>query len=231
MEWSFQHHQHVVIAVVAVIAAGAAAVEQHLFQARAIQRLEFVFEAGQDRIVGEALIHGASIAENAPPPEHGQSPPVSVRKFRIKAMPAIPDSAPETAPQLAIATDKVGFIILKARAFDAKEGLADDDSGSNPTDDGDTDVLEDTPDDLTRLELADAIRGLNEEEQINLVALAWVGRGTYEISEWDQALETARSEHNRRTAQYLLGLPLLGDYLEEGLAAFGETISDEDAVE
>lgn len=145
-------------------------------------------------------------------------------------MPAVPDSAPEN-PALNIATDKVAFIILKARAYDAKEGLTDEDEGSNPTDDGDLEVLEDDPDDLTRQELADAIRALNEEEQINLVALAWLGRGTYDLSEWNTALETARSEHNARTAHYLLGLPLLGDYLEEGLAQFGERISDDDAVE
>ena len=145
-------------------------------------------------------------------------------------MPAIPDSAPEN-PSLAIATDKVGFIIVKARAYDAKEPLTDSESGSNPIDDGDTDILEDTPDDLTRQELADAIRALNEEEQINLVALAWLGRGTFGLDEWNQAIETARSEHTARTAQYLLGLPLLGDYLEEGLAAFGESISDDGAVE
>lgn len=145
-------------------------------------------------------------------------------------MPAVPDSAPEN-PALNIATDKVAFIILKARAYDAKEGLTDEGDSSNPTDDGDLEVLEDSPDDLTHQELADAIRGLNEEEQINLVALAWLGRGTYDLSEWTTALETARSEHNARTTQYLLGLPLLGDYLEEGLAQFGERISDDDAVE
>jgi hypothetical protein len=148
-------------------------------------------------------------------------------------MPSIPDSAPEDsgdAPTLPIATDKVAFIIVKARSYDAKEPLADPDSGSNPTDDGDSDVLEDVPGDLTRQELADAIRGLNEEEQIALVALAWVGRGTFDIDEWDTALETARTEHNKRTAQYLIGLPLLGDYLEEGLAAFGESITDDDAT-
>jgi hypothetical protein len=145
-------------------------------------------------------------------------------------MPAIPDDAPEAAPELAIANDKVAFVVLKARAYDAKEPLTDSESGSNPTDDGDADILEDAPDDFTRQELADAIRALNEEEQINLVALAWLGRGTYELGEWDQALETARTEHNKRTAQYLIGLPLLGDYLEEGLAAFGESINDDDVI-
>lgn len=138
---------------------------------------------------------------------------------------ATPNDA--TEPTLNLATDKVAFIIVKARQFDVKEADSDPDSGSNATDDGDTDVLEDKADDPVRRELIAAINELNEDEQIELVALAWLGRGTYDLSEWDTALETARAEHNKRTAKYLLGLPLLGDYLEEGLAAFGESISDE----
>ena len=125
---------------------------------------------------------------------------------------------------LGIPVDKVAFIIMKAHAFDVKEGASDPDSGSNPTDDGDLDILEDDPDDLTGEELSDAIRGLIPDQQIALVALAWVGRGTFELDEWHEALDTARNEHSKRTAEYLMGLPLLGDYLEEGLAAFGETI-------
>jgi hypothetical protein len=58
------------------------------------------------------------------------------------------------------------------------------------------------------------------------VALAWVGRGTYDVSEWQQAIDTARTEHTNRTAEYLLGLPLLGDYLEEGLASFDRSCAD-----
>jgi hypothetical protein len=83
--------------------------------------------------------------------------------------------------------------------------------------------LEDLPDDIdaTRLELMEFIRSMDEDEQINMVALAWVGRGTYDLTEWREALNEARAQHNKRTAEYLIGLPLLGDYLEEGLAAFG----------
>ena len=126
--------------------------------------------------------------------------------------------------ELGINPDKVCHIIAKARAFDAKEDVSDPDSGSNPTDDDMLDVLEDLPDDVdaTRLELLEFIRALDEDEQLDLVALAWVGRGTYEISEWREARNIARNEHNKRTAEYLLKLPLLGDYLQEGLAAFGE---------
>jgi hypothetical protein len=135
-------------------------------------------------------------------------------------------SSEAAEPVLNIAIDKVAFVIVKAREYDVKEADSDPDSGSNATDDGETDVLEDKPDDPVRRELVGFINGLNEDDQIELVALAWLGRGTYALEEWSDALDTARGEHNKRTAQYLLGLPLLGDYLEEGLAAFGESISD-----
>lgn len=125
-------------------------------------------------------------------------------------------------PDLGINPDKVCHVIARARMFDAKEGLSDPDSGSNAADDGMTDVLEDTPDDPTYRELMAFIRALDEEEQIWLVALAWIGRGTYEASELREALREARDQHNKRTAEYLTGLPLLADYLQEGLAAFGE---------
>ena len=130
-------------------------------------------------------------------------------------------------PHLDIPTDKLGFIILKAREYDVKESDTDPDEGSNPTDDGNTDVLTDKDDDPVREELLGAIRELPEEERFQLVALAWLGRGTYEMSEWRTALDTARSEHRKRTAEYLLGLPLLGDYLEDGLAMFGDGIVDD----
>ena len=130
-------------------------------------------------------------------------------------------------PELNISSEKVAFIIEKAREFDAKEGLSDPDSGSNPTDDGDADILEDKPNDPTRQELFDAIRALNEDERNALIALAWVGRGTFGLDEWQEALDTAFAEHAKRPATYLMSLPLLGDYLEDGLDAFGLGIVDD----
>ncbi|MGH6828264.1 MAG: DUF3775 domain-containing protein [Rhizomicrobium sp.] len=132
-----------------------------------------------------------------------------------------------SVPRLDIPTDKLGFIILKAREYDVKESDSDPDEGSNPTDDANTDVLTDKGCDPVREELVGAIRELSEEERVQLVALAWLGRGTYEFSEWRAALDTARSEHRKRTAEYLLGLPLLGDYLEDGLSLFDEGIVDD----
>jgi hypothetical protein len=120
---------------------------------------------------------------------------------------------------LGINPEKVRHIISEARVFDAKEEVSDPASGSNASDDGMADVLEDFADDATYQELTEFIRSLDEEEQINLVALAWVGRGTYSAAEWSEAVSEARAAHNARTAEYLTQLPLLGDYLEEGLAA------------
>jgi hypothetical protein len=126
-------------------------------------------------------------------------------------------------PDLGINPEKVCHVIVKARAFDVKEAATDEGSGSNPSDDGMTDVLEDLPGDPTYRELTEFIRALDEDEQVWLVALAWIGRGTYDATQCNEALRLAREQHNARTAEYLTGLPLLGDYLEEGLAAFGES--------
>ena len=57
--------------------------------------------------------------------------------------------------------------------------------------------------------------------------LAWLGCGTCDIDDWKAAIATAKTEHLRRTAEYLLNLPLLGDYLEDGLAMFDEGIVDD----
>ncbi len=146
----------------------------------------------------------------------------------VSATPSTPSRPRHArAPSLNLPLDKVSFIILKAREYDVKESDTDPDEGSNAIDDGETDVLTDNGEDPVREELVAAIRSLNDDERIRLVALAWVGRGTYGLEEWREAVDTARGEHSRRTAEYLLSLPLLGDYLEDGLAVFDEGIVDD----
>jgi hypothetical protein len=122
--------------------------------------------------------------------------------------------------------DKVCYIIIKAREFDEKVEPDDPDSGSNPTDDKSVSILEDNADDPTLLELQTVIRDLNVDEQAELVALAWIGRGDYEAGEWNEAVAEARANHTARTAEYLTGTPMLGDLLEEGLAAFDLSCED-----
>jgi hypothetical protein len=115
----------------------------------------------------------------------------------------------------------VFFVIVKAREFDAKDPVTDPDPGSNPADDNDVAVLEDHTDDPVVEELTSFINSLSEDEQIDLVALAWLGRDDYSAEDWGTVRAEAASAHNDRTARYLIGTPLLGDFLEEGLSMLG----------
>jgi hypothetical protein len=125
-------------------------------------------------------------------------------------------------PTLDISPEKVAFVILKGREFDAK--IAPFDEGDRETADEQDEadgILENRADDSTVRELNGFINGLNDDEKTNLVAIAWIGRGAYEPEEWDDALATARSEKTTPTAAYLLGDPLIADYLEEGMSLLG----------
>jgi hypothetical protein len=136
------------------------------------------------------------------------------------------DVIDQAVPSLSISTEKVCFIALKVRQFDAKDIVTDPDDASNPTDDAMVAVLEDHANDPVVRELAAAIGSLTVEEQIDLVALTWLGRGDGTISEWPSLRAEAARVHNSRTARYLLGMPLLSDYLQEGLSLFGRSCAD-----
>lgn len=129
-------------------------------------------------------------------------------------------------PELSIPLEAVCFIIIKAREFDAKDVVTDPDDSSNASDDGMAAVLEDHGDDPTSAEIVGHIHALNEDEQIELVALAWLGRGDGTLADWEDLRSQAADARNGRTASYLLGIPLLADYLEEGLSQFGLTCQD-----
>jgi hypothetical protein len=124
-----------------------------------------------------------------------------------------------------IAVDKVTEIILRLRAIDVKEGETDPDSGSNPIDDGATDVLVSGTDDATEDEVRSMIAGLNDDERASLLALLYVGRGDMEPEEWGEAVRFAREREaaGEGAAHELLGSPDAGDLLDEGLDALGIT--------
>jgi Protein of unknown function (DUF3775) len=124
-------------------------------------------------------------------------------------------------PELLISPEKVGFLIEKAREFDVKEMDSDPDSGSNGADDDMIDVLEDNGRDPVVLEITGFINALTEDEQVDLVALMRLGRGDGTIGEWQDLRRQALEGRNGRTAGYLLGEPMLGDLLAEGLGEFG----------
>lgn len=128
---------------------------------------------------------------------------------------------------LEIAPEKVAHVIIKAREYDSKVAAWDDTPKSGDAEDDPSSILEDFADDPTRAELAGFINRFNVDEQVHLVALAWIGRGTFSADEFDEAVQTARDERVNSTSRYLLGMPLLADYLEEDLERLG--ISAEDA--
>jgi hypothetical protein len=127
---------------------------------------------------------------------------------------------------LSISTEQVCFVISLARRFDVKDAVTEPNPDSNATDDGMRAVLEDHSDDPVRAELVSFINDLNDDEQIDLVALAWLGRGDGELSDWDDIRTAAADARDERTAAYLIGTPLLADYLPEALSLFGESCND-----
>lgn len=131
--------------------------------------------------------------------------------------------------ELSIGPDTVRLFIEKANAISAAVNEDYVDGGEHEVElDGDTrdnhhhdGLAEEKAENLTSRELRALINDLNVDEAAELVALAWIGRGDYDASEWAEALDEARRRDHRRTAKYLLGMPMLGDWLEEGLQAIG----------
>ena len=129
--------------------------------------------------------------------------------------------AQDDLPDLSVSAEKLCFIIAKAREFDVKDVVTDPDDASNPTDDANLAVLEDHKDDPVVQELTAVINAMSVDEQIDLVALTWLGRGDGSIEDWAELRAEAARAHNRRTAAYLLGIPLLADFLDEAISQFG----------
>ena len=132
-------------------------------------------------------------------------------------------------PELDISTEKVAWVILKAREYESKVSSFDEGDTETSDEEG-TSILENANDDETVRELAGFFQAMNEDEEANLVALAWIGRGTYTADEWKDAIATARSERTTRTERYLLGMPHLADHLEDGLEALGISAADAEAA-
>ena len=129
---------------------------------------------------------------------------------------------------LTVSTEQVCFIIAKARQFEVKDVPTVPDPGSNASDDRMVSVLEARGNDPVAQEIRAFVNAMDEDQKIDLVTLTWVGRGDYEIGEWAEARAQAAAAHNDRTADYLLGLPLLSEFLEDALSDCGLSCEDEE---
>jgi hypothetical protein len=126
-------------------------------------------------------------------------------------------------PNLTISPDTAMAILLKAREFDEKVERTDPDSGSNPSDDSSVAAFEFGPSDETHQELVSAISGLNDDEQRDLIALVWLGRGDFTLAQWPNATRSAADIGWAQTARFIAEIPHVSDYLEEGLSQFNQS--------
>lgn len=122
---------------------------------------------------------------------------------------------------LDINPETIRFIIDKANEFQVKEGVSIPETPLSPSDDWARQILADHADDPVLQQIRDTVEDLEPDQQVELVALMWLGRGDYDADDWDSAVEQAGESWNERTADYLIGTPLLGDYLAEGLSMLG----------
>jgi len=131
--------------------------------------------------------------------------------------------------ELSIDPDTVRLLAGKARAISAALNT-DYDSGHEHDVEIDGDardrhqhdgLIEEEEEDLTEEEFRALIADLNVDEAAELIALAWIGRGDYDVGEWNNAVTDAKQRGAKRVATYLLGMPMLGDWLDDGLEALG----------
>ena len=135
---------------------------------------------------------------------------------------------------LAIPVDTVCFIVDMLREYENTELLTDaaDETAEKPApmDAEDLDVYTERENDYrsepVRQELESFIHDLPEDQQVDLVALMWLGRDNSSAEDWPGIRQEASQAHNARTALYLLGSPLASDFLEEGLSILGHASGD-----
>jgi hypothetical protein len=132
-------------------------------------------------------------------------------------------------PELRISTEKVCQFIEAAREV---AGKVPSTAGDHTTtgDDSELATIEEYPEeedpfdgDDRRREMVEFIAGLNVEEQTDLLALIWLGRGDYDISEWDAAVAEAEGRIAARDPDYMIGDAALPQYLGDGLEAFARS--------
>jgi hypothetical protein len=123
--------------------------------------------------------------------------------------------------------DTLCRIILRAREYEAQTATDYDGNETadnvDDEDEGTLSVLDDTINDSIEEELQAAFEDLGEDQLAEVIAFCWVGQGTYEAGDWDEAMEEAQSlvsEGATGAIAELLDQPMLASVLESGLAAF-----------
>ncbi|MCW8807172.1 MAG: DUF3775 domain-containing protein [Rhodanobacter sp.] len=148
------------------------------------------------------------------------------------AEPTATTQSDDPQPALAISTDTVCFILDKLREYDALDMFAEPaEETDNPLESEDVDETLEKPEHEFEnapvlQELAAFIGDLPDDEQIDLVAIAWLGRDNNTAADWPVVREEAAQAHSARTVDYLLGTTLVANFLEDGLALLGRSCED-----
>ena len=118
-------------------------------------------------------------------------------------------------------------IILRAREYEAQTASDyDRDEDPDNVDDeqeGTLSVLEDDINTSVQEELHAAFEDLGEDQLAEVIAFCWVGQGTYEAADWDEAMAEAQdlvNDGSEGAIEELMEQPMLASVLESGLAAF-----------
>ena len=114
-------------------------------------------------------------------------------------------------------------IILRGREYEAQTPTDYDGGEAAENIDGEDgealSVLDDSVNDSVEEELKSTFEDLADDQLAEVLAFCWVGSGTYEASDWDEALEAATEEGNNAISE-LMDMPMLASVLESGMAAF-----------
>ncbi len=122
---------------------------------------------------------------------------------------------------LSVRIDTICLLIDKAHQFQSQEQVVLADVPEIPTEDWALEALADHAEDSCLNEVRDLLNDIDPNQRAELVALMWLGRGDYEVEDWDTAVEDALEGYSERTAEYLLAHPMVADDLEEGLIQLG----------
>jgi len=122
---------------------------------------------------------------------------------------------------LHVRIETICFLIVKAHEFQSQEQVVLPELPEIPTEDWALETLADHTEDPCLNEVREMMGEMNERQRAEVIALMWVGRGDYDVEDWESAVEDALEAHSERAAEYLLAHPTVAEDLEEGLIQLG----------
>lgn len=134
---------------------------------------------------------------------------------------------PKGVAMLNVNPQTVCFVIARAKEFQSDgTPFGPDEVSLENSEWLDETLQEYASEDTSYQEVKAIIDDLDPDQQVTLIALMWLGRGDYDVEDWDSAYADAADSLSPQTAEYLMATPLVADYLEEGLTLLGYSCED-----